>query len=84
MLISDHEIHRTLRLLKEGTRRTDPPPPVDDELNRMVFSYLETLPDVRKEKVRFLRAAIRSSRYYVPEEKVAEKMIGRCLADHLR
>jgi len=84
MRISEREIRESLRLLSEQPIGKGSKHPIDEETNRMILGQLREVPDVRMEKVLPLRLAIQERRYYVPEEQVAEKMLGRCLADHLR
>ena len=50
-----------------------------EEIDHIVLAQLEKLPEIRVELVRFLRQAISENRYSVPEERVAERMIHRCL-----
>lgn len=84
MRISDHEIRESLRLLSEQPIGSDEMVEVDRETSRMVLSFLEEVPDIRRDKVLFLRAAVRECRYDVPGEEVAGQLLGRCFADHLR
>jgi len=84
MRISDHEIRESLRLLSEQPIGTDETVEVDRETSRMVLSFLEEVPDIRRDKVLSLRTAVRECRYHVPSEEVAGQLLGRCFADHLR
>ncbi|MGQ9475195.1 MAG: flagellar biosynthesis anti-sigma factor FlgM [Actinomycetota bacterium] len=81
--ISDREIANSLRLVygnpcAQGTCRLP-----DPEETRKVFTLIQRLPEVRGEKVEVLRKAIQESRYYVPSEAVAQKLLGRIIADRL-
>jgi hypothetical protein len=84
MQISDREIRESLRLLAEqpigSMERTE----IDQEINRLVLIYLRKVPDVRADRVMPLRTAVREHRYDVPGEEVANQLLGRCFADHLR
>lgn len=84
MLISEHEIQKSLKLLSEQPLASGSRPEVDQGTNRLIQGQLEKLPDMRMDKVLPLRSAVRERRYNVPEEQVAEKLLGRCLADQLR
>lgn len=84
MRISDREIENSFKFLgqdpidkAEAARR-------DREIERMVFIQLKDMPDIRMERVVPLRAAILQNRYSVPSEDIAQKILGRCLADHIR
>jgi hypothetical protein len=55
----------------------------DEEINLMVLSRPEMLPEIRTELMRSLSKAIRENRYSVPERQVAEMMIYRRLASRL-
>jgi len=50
----------------------------------MVKSVIKTVPDVREEKVRDVSRRIREGTYRVKSEEVAEKLLGRLMADRLR
>lgn len=83
MQISDREIANSLRLVygipcAQGTCRFPDP----DETRR-VLTLIQCLPEVRGEKVEALRKAIQESRYHVPSEAVAHKLLGRIIADRL-
>lgn len=84
MQISDREIRNSLRLLNRGMAGESPRVRLDPEVKRRVIDQLQTLPEVRVEMVLALKRAIEESRYHVPSEKVAGKLLGRCLADSLR
>ena len=77
------ELRGTPRHISQPPDRLACPPLLSEEINRMVLSQLERLPEIRMELVRSLRQAIRENRYSVPEERVAERMIDRCLAGRL-
>lgn len=85
MQISDREIRNSLRLHSE----LEFPPPRESEVHlhpeeaRIVLAHIQNLPEVRYDKVEVLRRAIRESRYQVPCEKVACKLLGRIIADRL-
>jgi len=55
---------------------------VDPRLVEEVKRHLRDLPDVREERVRFLRANLHV--YDVPPEAIAQKIIGRAFGDQLR
>jgi len=84
MRISEREIGNALRLLSQ--------PPMDEggralpdaRTTRLVFDRLRELPDVRREMVAPLKAAVRESRYHVSGDEVARMLLGRCLADSIR
>ena len=84
MQISDHEIRESMRLLAEQPIGSETMTEVDQETSRMVFSSLEEVPDIRIDMVIPLRTAVRERRYDVPGEEVANQLLGRCFADHLR
>jgi hypothetical protein len=84
MQISDHEIRESLRLLFEPPIGKGSSPAVDQDISRLVIGHLENLPDTRVQVVSALREAIQERRYYVPDEEVAQQIIGRFLADSLR
>lgn len=50
----------------------------------MVKSIIKALPDVREEKVREISRRLREGTYHVEPEEVAEKLLGRLMADRLR
>ncbi len=50
----------------------------------MVKSIIEAVPDVREEKVREISRRLREGTYHVKPEEVAEKLLGRLMADRLR
>lgn len=88
MIVSNKAIQRIAQLL--ATARTEPraqspagdKPKVDEvtlspegrELQALQRRLAET-PDVRREKVEALRAAIEKGEYHVSAEKIAERMI---------
>ena len=84
MRISDGEIEKSLRVLARQAAAGGMKPPVDKETSRLVQGRLQGVPDIRMELVMPLQRAVREGCYYVPDEMVAEKMIGRSIADHLR
>jgi hypothetical protein len=84
MRISDHEIRESLRLLAEQPIGSEKRTEVDQEISRMVLISLKEVPDIRFDRVLPLRMAVRECRYDVPGEKVADQLLGRCFADHLR
>ncbi len=84
MQISDREIRESLRLLFEPPIGNGASPAVDQDTSRLVIGHLENLPDTRVQVVSALREAIQEKRYYVPDEEVAQQIIGRFLADSLR
>lgn len=45
--------------------------------------YLDSLPDVREEKVKALKQAIQAGTYRVSSRQIAEKLVGRLLADKI-
>lgn len=86
MKISDDQIAKVIKYLGAA----DHPAPhaygehalVDPRLVEEVKRHLRGLPDVREERVRFLRANLRA--YDVPPEAIAQKIIGRAFGDQLR
>ena len=84
MQISDREIRESLRLLFERPIGNNSHRAVDQDISRLVISELENLPDTRRHVVIALKEAIEKKSYYVPEEEVAQQIIGRFLADSLR
>jgi anti-sigma28 factor (negative regulator of flagellin synthesis) len=83
MRISDEEIRRSLEALSQQPPSRASLPAIDESTSDLVLGELEKTPDVRMEKVLPLRLAILQNRYNVPDERVAEKILGRCLADRL-
>lgn len=49
-----------------------------------VKDVLKTAPDVREDRVREVSRKLREGTYHVPAEEVAEKLLGRLMADRLR
>lgn len=47
-------------------------------------AQLASVPEIRSDRVAELRAALLKGTYQVPASAVAEKMLGRALADRLR
>ncbi len=84
MRISEKEIQESLRLLSEQPIGTGLKLAIDQNVDRLIIGKLDELPEIRMEMVLPLRQAVQENRYYVPEEKVAGQILGRCLADHLR
>lgn len=84
MQISDREIRESMRLLVEQPIGSEKRTEIDQETSRMVLSSLQKVPDVRVDIVMPLRTAVRERRYDVPGEEVANQLLGRCFADHLR
>lgn len=83
MRISDEEIRRSLEALSLQPSLKVSKTEVDESISDLILGELERTPDVRMEKVLPLRTAILQNRYSVPDERVAEKILGRCLADRL-
>lgn len=50
----------------------------------MVKTIIKAVPDVREEKVREISRRIREGTYHVKPDEVAEKLLGRLMADRLR
>ena len=48
-----------------------------------IYQALKAMPEVRQEKVKEFSERIASGDYSVEAKEVAEKMLGRMLADHL-
>ncbi|MBC7254350.1 MAG: flagellar biosynthesis anti-sigma factor FlgM [Actinobacteria bacterium] len=84
MQISDREIRNSLRGLRgdifQGGGGTTP----DPNAARLLLAQVQTIPEVRRDKVESLKRAIREARYQVPSEEVAGKLLGRLIADSLR
>lgn len=83
MQISDREIRNSLRMHSEFPPDRESKVHLRPEEARIVLAHIQTLPEVRYDKVEFLRRAIRESRYQVPCEEVAYKLLGRIIADRL-
>lgn len=84
MRISDHEIRESLRLLAEQPIGSEKRTEVDQETSHMILSSLKDVPEIRIDRVLPLRIAVQECRYDVPGEEVANQLLGRCFADHLR
>ncbi len=56
----------------------------DPETLRLMLAVIQDLPEVRGEKVGAIREAIRDSRYRVPGEEVAGRLLDRLISDGLR
>ncbi|RJQ54098.1 MAG: flagellar biosynthesis anti-sigma factor FlgM [Actinobacteria bacterium] len=91
MKISNDQITRVIRYLQEGGAAA-PVSSVQDEdgivlpadavLIDTVMRRLKEVPDVRRERVRQIKARLPT--YDVPPDAIAEKMIGRAIGDLLR
>lgn len=51
---------------------------------RQILEKMNTIPDVRQERVSDLSAQISSGEYKVTSSEIAEKMLGRLAVDHLK
>ncbi len=49
-----------------------------------IYQAIKAMPDVREDKVRELSARIAQGNYSVDAKEVAEKMLGRIMADRIR
>lgn len=83
MQISEREIRESLRLLLEPPLGDGSKPQVDEETTRLVIGCLARVPEMRMDMVTSLRLAVEENRYRVPEDRVAEMMLGRLAADRL-
>lgn len=87
MKISDEQIRRSVEYLRAAPKDVQPSsrhrsPAVSDELLARVRVVLESVPDVRPDRVEEARALVADS---LPDaETVAEKLIGRVLSDAVR
>lgn len=86
MKISDDQIAKVIQYLGAGG---DAAPsscperrPPDPALIEAITEHLRSMPDVRVEYVRRLRANI--DRYNIAAEEIARKIIGRAIGDQLR
>ncbi|WP_287153753.1 flagellar biosynthesis anti-sigma factor FlgM [Candidatus Solincola tengchongensis] len=84
MQISDREIRNSLHRLSETAYHEGKSAYRDPDTVNLLLARIQHLPEVRSEKVRVLRKAIREARYRVPSEEVAGKLLGRIIADSLR
>lgn len=84
MRISDREIEESLRALARQAAGEASAQHPDDEARRFAQGCLAGVPDMRMDLVLPLQLAVQEHRYHVPEILVADKLLGRCLADHLR
>lgn len=88
MQLSDREIQNTLDLLKKSKKMGEDQPSEqltqeDREDIRQVVSQIDTMPEVRKDRVEKVKKAIESSNYNVTGDDVAKKLIGRIFSDKL-
>jgi len=86
MKISDDQITKVIKYLGAADK-TAPSvcgghALIDPRLVEEVKRHLGGLPDVREERVRYLRANL--DVYDVPPEAIAQKIIGRAFGDQLR
>ncbi|MDY6794638.1 MAG: flagellar biosynthesis anti-sigma factor FlgM [Actinomycetota bacterium] len=84
MRISDREIENSLRFLSQEPFASGGKPHIAQDIEQMVLGQLREMPDVRMDRVLSLRTAIQEKRYSVSSEDVAKKILGRCVADHIR
>jgi anti-sigma28 factor (negative regulator of flagellin synthesis) len=88
MQLSDREIQNTLDLLKKSQKmgedqESTPLSAEDREGIQQVVKQIDTMPEVRKDRVEKVKKALESSSYNVTGDDVAKKLIGRIFSDKL-
>jgi len=98
MIISRSQIGKTLQAYADqlrGRPSVSAPPRRKPSQDRVVLSpeaaqlaearrLLETIPEVRVDRIRELSQAISRGEYRVSAEEIAEKMCGRMLVDRIK
>ena len=87
MMISDEQVRRALESMHDLTQHPAPPSGradihISDELMAKVRRALDAMPEVREDRVVEARALIAMD--VLTARDVADRMIGRCIADHVR
>jgi anti-sigma28 factor (negative regulator of flagellin synthesis) len=88
MQLSDREIQNTLDLLKKSEKmggEAEPAKFSDEEIEdiQQVVKQIDTMPEIRKDRVEKVKKALESSSYNVTGDEVAKKLIGRIFSDKL-
>ncbi len=89
MQLSDREIQNTLDLLKKSSKMGEDQESLEltqedrEEVRRLV-GRIDSMPDVRKDRVDKVKKAIESANYNVTGDDVAKKLIGRIFSDKLQ
>jgi anti-sigma28 factor (negative regulator of flagellin synthesis) len=88
MQLSDREIQNTLDLLKKSQKmgedkESTPLTDEDREGIQQVVKQIDTMPEVRKDRVEKIKKALESSSYNVTGDDIAKKLIGRIFSDKL-
>lgn len=64
------------------SKKMDSPPLFSKEIDK-IYEILEATPEIRWERVNYLKKLISSGQYYVPEELIAERMIQEFLSEFI-
>jgi anti-sigma28 factor (negative regulator of flagellin synthesis) len=88
MQLSDREIQNTIDLLKKSSKMGEDRPAEqlsaeDREDIEHVVKQIDTMPEIRKDRVEKVKKALESSSYNVTGDDVAKKLIGRIFSDKL-
>ncbi len=97
MLISTNQIQNVLKVYNQQNKvkraaQTEKPASMgkdemvlsmESKMVQAVKQHLETVPDIRQEKVDELRTAVKTGTYHVDGKQIAEKMLGRTIVDRL-
>ncbi|MHB8896598.1 MAG: flagellar biosynthesis anti-sigma factor FlgM [Candidatus Geothermincolia bacterium] len=88
MQLSDREIQNTLDLLKNSKKmgedqESEQLTQEDREGIQQVVKQIDTMPEIRKDRVEKVKKALESSSYNVTGDDVAKKLIGRIFSDKL-
>ena len=78
--VSDEEIRKTLELLRQQKNKEKQV----ELLRKKIQDEIDKVPEIREDRIASIREAVRKSEYFVSEEDVAKKMIGRILTDRIR
>jgi anti-sigma28 factor (negative regulator of flagellin synthesis) len=86
--LSDREIQNTLDLLKRSEKMGGTAPSVQfsaEEIEgiQQVVKQIDSMPEIRKDRVDKVKRALESSSYNVTGDEVAKKLIGRIFSDKL-
>lgn len=89
MQLSDREIQNTLDLLKKSRKMGEDQESLqltqeDREEVRRLVGRMDSMPEVRKDRVDRVKKAIESANYNVTGDDVAKKLIGRIFSDKLQ
>ncbi|PKQ28617.1 MAG: hypothetical protein CVT63_01865 [Candidatus Anoxymicrobium japonicum] len=88
MQLSDREIQNTLDLLKKKEKMGEGKEAIllsEKEIKGIqeVVKQIDSVPEVRKDKVQKIKKAIESSSYDVTGDDIAKKLVGRMISDKL-